>query len=154
MSRLGHSLRRQVRLSDLVCPLCPRKQTSAGPNAKLCRIPSRRLSHEPENLHDNSQRDLWSSSPVPCVTNFLWLAGRNRRLDGTDVVKLDRSRRRRRLELLRNKPRHAWLRQRKQTASFSGVCVRPMSALGLRRAVARKLRLNWSPEQIAGWFKR
>ena len=24
----------------------------------------------------------------------------------------------------------------------------------LRRAVARKLRLNWSPEQIAGWFKR
>ena len=24
----------------------------------------------------------------------------------------------------------------------------------LRRAVARKLRLNWSPEQIAGWLKR
>ena len=24
----------------------------------------------------------------------------------------------------------------------------------LRRSVARKLRLNWSPEQIAGWFKR
>jgi hypothetical protein len=121
MSRLGHSLRRQVRLSDLVCPLCPRKQTSAGPNAKLCRIPSRRLSHEPENLHDNSQRDLWSSSPVPCVTNFLWLAGRNRRLDGTDVVKLDRSRRRRRLELLRNKPRHAWL-SRESRPLLSAAC--------------------------------
>ena len=25
--------------------------------------------------------------------------------------------------------------------------------LWLRRAVARKLRLNWSPEQIAGWLK-
>ena len=25
---------------------------------------------------------------------------------------------------------------------------------GLRQAVARKLRLNWSPEQIAGWLKR
>ena len=62
---------------------------------------------EPENLHDNSQRDLWSGSAVPCVANFLWLAGRNRRLDGADVVKLDRSRRHRRLELLRNKPRHA-----------------------------------------------
>jgi hypothetical protein len=49
------------------------------------------------------------------------------RLGGTDVVKLDRSRRRRRLELLRNKPRHAWLRQRKQTAFISGVCARPMS---------------------------
>jgi len=24
----------------------------------------------------------------------------------------------------------------------------------LRQAVARKLRLNWSPEQIAGWLKR
>jgi IS30 family transposase len=24
----------------------------------------------------------------------------------------------------------------------------------LRRAVARKLKLNWSPEQIAGWLKR
>ena len=24
----------------------------------------------------------------------------------------------------------------------------------LRRAVSRKLRLNWSPEQIAGWLKR
>jgi hypothetical protein len=47
---------------------------------------------------------------------FFGLAGRNRRLDGTDVVKLDRSRRRRRLGLLRNKPRHAWLTQRKQTA--------------------------------------
>ena len=39
-----------------------------------------------KNLHDNSQRDLWSSSAVPCVTNFPWLAGRNRRLDGADVV--------------------------------------------------------------------
>jgi IS30 family transposase len=26
--------------------------------------------------------------------------------------------------------------------------------LGLRQAVARKLRLNWSPEQVAGWLKR
>jgi IS30 family transposase len=25
---------------------------------------------------------------------------------------------------------------------------------GLRQAVARKLRLNWAPEQIAGWLKR
>src|SRR6266581_7938662 len=25
---------------------------------------------------------------------------------------------------------------------------------GLRQAVVRKLRLNWSPEQIAGWLKR
>jgi IS30 family transposase len=25
---------------------------------------------------------------------------------------------------------------------------------GLRQAVARKLRLNWSPEQIAGWLAR
>jgi hypothetical protein len=44
---------------------------------------------------------------LPFVAYFLWLAGRNRRLDGTNVVKLDRSRRRRRLELLRNKARHA-----------------------------------------------
>jgi hypothetical protein len=36
-----------------------------------------------------------------------WLAGRSRRLDGADVGELDRPRRRRRLELLRNKPRHA-----------------------------------------------
>jgi IS30 family transposase len=28
------------------------------------------------------------------------------------------------------------------------------SSLRLRQAVARKLRLNWSPEQIAGWLKR
>ena len=77
------------------------------------RIPSRTFSHEPEDLHNNSQRNLWSSSAVPCVTNFPWLAGRNRRLDSADVVKLDRSRRRRRLELLRNKPRHAWLVQRR-----------------------------------------
>ncbi len=28
------------------------------------------------------------------------------------------------------------------------------SSPGLRGAVARKLRLNWSPEQIAGWLKR
>lgn len=33
-----------------------------------------------------------------------------------DVVKLDWSRCRRRLELLRNTPRHAWLTQRKQIA--------------------------------------
>jgi hypothetical protein len=43
------------------------------------------------------------------VLRILGVANRSRRLDGTDVVKLDRSRRRRRLELLRNKPRHAWL---------------------------------------------
>jgi hypothetical protein len=65
------------------------------------------VSHEPENLHDSSQRDIWSRSVTPCVVDFLWLAGRNQRLDDADVVKLDRSRRRRRLELLRNKPRHA-----------------------------------------------
>jgi hypothetical protein len=40
-----------------------------------------------------------ASSAVPCVTNFLWLAGRNHRLDGADVVKLERSRRRRSLEV-------------------------------------------------------
>ena len=28
------------------------------------------------------------------------------------------------------------------------------NSLRLRQAVARKLRLNWSPEQIAGWLKR
>jgi IS30 family transposase len=28
------------------------------------------------------------------------------------------------------------------------------TSLWLRRAVARKLRLNWAPEQIAGWLKR
>ena len=28
------------------------------------------------------------------------------------------------------------------------------NSLWLRRAVARKLKLNWSPEQIAGWLKR
>ena len=28
------------------------------------------------------------------------------------------------------------------------------NSLWLRRAVARKLSLNWSPEQIAGWLKR
>ena len=28
------------------------------------------------------------------------------------------------------------------------------NSLQLRQAVARKLRLNWSPEQIAGWLKR
>ena len=133
MSQMGHKRTNRPWPNSAQCPLCPRKQTSASPNAKLCRIPSRRLSHEPENLHDNSQRDLWSSSAVPCVTNFLWLAGRNRRLGGTDVVKLDRSRRRRRHELLRNKPRHAWLRQGKQTASFSDVCARQMSALGQKR---------------------
>jgi hypothetical protein len=74
------------------------------------------VSHESENLHHNSQRDLWSDSAIPCAADFLWLARRNRRLDGADVVKLDRSHRRRRLELLRNKPRHARLTQRKQTA--------------------------------------
>jgi hypothetical protein len=36
-----------------------------------------------------------------------YLADRNRWLDGADVGKLDGSHRRRRLELLRNKPRHA-----------------------------------------------
>lgn len=85
------------------------------PTRPFLLVTSRTLSHEPENLHDNSQRDLWTSSAAPRVTNFLRLAGRNRRLDGADVVKLDRSLRRRRLELLRNKPRHAWLTQRKQT---------------------------------------
>lgn len=74
------------------------------------------MSHEPENFHDNSQRDLWSRSATPCVADILWLASRNRRLDGADVVKLDWSRCRRRLELLRNTPRHAWLTQRKQIA--------------------------------------
>jgi hypothetical protein len=101
-----------------------KSRTLPGPNAKLCRIPSKTLSHEPENLHDDSQRDLWPSSLVPFVANFLGLAGRNRRLDGTDVVKLDRSRRRRRLELLRNKPCHAWLTHRKQTAPRGGRCGR------------------------------
>jgi hypothetical protein len=81
-----------------------------------CRIPSGAVNYEPESLYDNSQRDLWSGSVIPCAADFLWLAGRNRRLDGADVAKLDRSRRHRRLELLRNKPRHAWLTQRKQTA--------------------------------------
>ena len=71
------------------------------------------MSHESENLHDSSQRDLCGRSAPPCVADILWLAGRNRRLDGADVVKLDRSRRRRRLELLRNSSRHAWLTQRK-----------------------------------------
>ena len=75
--------------------------------AWLCRIPSGAVNDEPENLHDNSQRDLWSRSAIPCAADFLWMAGRNRRLDGADVVKLDRSGRHRRLELLRNKPRHA-----------------------------------------------
>ena len=39
------------------------------------------VSHEPENFHDNSQRDLWSRSATPCVADILWLASRNRRLD-------------------------------------------------------------------------
>ena len=37
----------------------------------------------------------------------------------------------------------------------SGLVVRSVvNSPPLRRAVARKLRLNWSPEQIAGWLKR
>ena len=75
------------------------------------------MSHEPENFHDNSQRDLWSRSATPCVADILWLASRNRRLDGADVVKLDRSRCRWRLELVRNKPRHAWLNAEEATVT-------------------------------------
>src|SRR4029453_13938513 len=85
----------------------PEKRTLSLPKPSCVKYPSRTLSHEPENLHDSSQPDLWNSSAVPCVTNFSWLAGRSRRLDGTDVGYVDRSRRFRRLELLRNKPRHA-----------------------------------------------
>ena len=40
----------------------------------------------------------------------------------------------------------------------SGLVVRNVAKLAhnprLRQAVARKLRSNWSPEQIAGWLKR
>jgi len=111
------------------------KRTLSGPNAKLWRISSRTLSHEPEHLHDNSQRDLWSSSAVPCVTNFPWLASHNRRLDGADVVKLDRSCRHRRLELLRNKHRHAWLTRRKHRVISKHALIGTigMSALGQKR---------------------
>ena len=42
----------------------------------------------------------------------------------------------------------AWIRARR--AKRCKLANRPW----LRRAVARKLRLNWSPEQIAGWLKR
>ena len=117
MTTLPQQRPRKRTLSKGYVRFTPESGHLSGSDAKLGRIPSRTLSHEPENLHDNSQRDLWSSSVVPCVTNFPWLAGRNRRLDGADVVKLDRSRSRRRLELLRNKARHAWLTQKTDRAT-------------------------------------
>jgi IS30 family transposase len=42
----------------------------------------------------------------------------------------------------------AWVRARRP--KYCKLALRPL----LRQAVARKLRLNWSPEQIAGWLKR
>ncbi len=42
----------------------------------------------------------------------------------------------------------AWLRARRPKPCKLTMCPR------LRQAVARKLRLHWSPEQIAGWLKR
>jgi len=42
----------------------------------------------------------------------------------------------------------AWVRARRPK------CCKLADSPWLRRAVARKLRLNWSPEQIAGWLKR
>jgi IS30 family transposase len=42
----------------------------------------------------------------------------------------------------------AWVRARRPK------CCKLANSPPLRRAVARKLRLNWSPEQIAGWLKR
>ena len=104
--------------------------------AKLCRIPSRTLNHEPENLHDDCQRDLWSSSAGPCITNFPWLVGPDWRLERADVVELDRSRCRRRLELLRNKPHHARPTQRKLdrfTLKQALIGAIGMSALGHKR---------------------
>ncbi len=43
---------------------------------------------------------------------------------------------------------HAWVRARRPKQCK--LALRPR----LRQAVARKLKLNWSPEQIAGWLKR
>ena len=42
----------------------------------------------------------------------------------------------------------AWVRSRRPKRCKLAMVPR------LRRAVARQLRLNWSPEQIAGWLKR
>src|SRR3954466_10047969 len=42
----------------------------------------------------------------------------------------------------------AWARSRRPK------CCKLATSLRLRQAVARKLRLDWSPEQIAGWLKR
>jgi IS30 family transposase len=42
----------------------------------------------------------------------------------------------------------AWVRARRPK------CCKLASSPGLRQAVASKLRLNWAPEQIAGWLKR
>src|SRR5436305_7039684 len=42
----------------------------------------------------------------------------------------------------------AWARARRPK------CCKLANSPRLRRAVARKLRLDWSPEQIAGWLKR
>src|SRR5438045_5792047 len=43
---------------------------------------------------------------------------------------------------------NAWARSRRPK------CCKLATNLRLRQAVARKLRLDWSPEQIAGWLKR
>src|SRR5260221_1451589 len=43
---------------------------------------------------------------------------------------------------------NAWARARRPK------CCKLANSPRLRRAVARKLRLDWSPEQIAGWLKR
>src|SRR5213075_3409363 len=43
---------------------------------------------------------------------------------------------------------NAWARSRRPK------CCKLAANPRLRQAVARKLRLNWSPEQIAGWLKR
>src|ERR1700719_2434640 len=43
---------------------------------------------------------------------------------------------------------NAWARARRPK------CCKLANSTWLRRAVAGKLRLDWSPEQIAGWLKR
>ena len=43
---------------------------------------------------------------------------------------------------------NAWVRSRRPK------CCKLATNPRLRRAVARKLRLDWSPEQVAGWLKR
>ena len=47
-----------------------------------------------------------------------------------------------------NRERHRWIRARRPKRCKLANSPR------LRQAVTRKLRLNWSPEQIAGWLKR